>query len=408
MQDPRNRLLSWVEVDLHALRHNLDLFRSLLPQRTRLLLVVKANAYGHGLPLLAGAAFELGVDALGVHSLEEAAAARAAGWKGMLLVLGYVVRLELSRAFDLDLDLTVYDMVTLRDLARIGSERGAPARCHIKLETGTYRQGVFPEELPEILDLFRHEPGLRLCGLSTHFANIEDTTDHSYALSQLERFRSMAAQVAEAGFRGLVLHTACTAAALTMPETAFDLARIGIGAYGIWPSRETLAVARSRGDGRLELRPVLRWVARIAQVKWVPAGAFVGYGCSYRTTHRTRLAVIPVGYAEGYDRSLSGLAHVLVRGRRAQVVGRICMNMFLCDVTDIEGVAPEDEVVLVGGDGNEEIRAADLAATAQTIPYEIVSRISPTLPRIAVGTGSGQDRTGFSGSQNPAAPPGRA
>jgi alanine racemase len=412
MHDPRNRFLSWVEVDLPALRHNLGVFRSLLAPGARLLLVVKANAYGHGLTLVAGRAEECGADALGVHSLEEAASARAAGWRGMLLVLGYVPRVLLAEGADLEIDFTVYDPAVVSELDRIGRARGRPVPCHLKLETGTHRQGIAEEDLEAFLNLFGESPGVRLRGISTHFANIEDTTDHGYARSQLERFLRMSEQVRRAGFEELLRHTACTAAVLTMPETGFEMARVGIGAYGIWPSRETLAAARTRGDGGVLLRPVLRWMARIAQVKWVPAGAFIGYGCAYRTSHRTRIAVVPVGYSEGYDRSLSGLAHVLIRGSRAPVVGRICMNMFLCDVTDIEGAGAEDPVVLLGRDGAEEIRASDLAAMAQTIPYEIVSRISPALARVAVdGTGAvvpAGPASGFSGSPSPEASPGRS
>jgi alanine racemase len=385
MQDPRNRLLSWCEIDASAFRRNLALFRSLMGGGCRLLLVVKANAYGHGLDLMTRLAGASGVEALGVHQLDEAAAVRRRGWSGPLLVLGYVPRARLEEGADLDVEFTVYDPVILERLDRIGRERGRRVACHLKLETGTYRQGILEEELESYAGLFLRSEGLRLAGLSTHFANIEDTTDHSYAERQLATFRRMAARFREAGLGEALLHTACTAAVLTMPETCMDMARLGIGAYGIWPSRETLASARSHGDGRVILRPVLSWKSRVAQVKDAPAGAFIGYGCSHRTSRRTRLAVIPIGYADGYDRGLSGLAHVLIRGGRAQVLGRICMNLFMVDVTDIDGVEAEDEVVLIGRQENEEIRAADLAAQAQTIAYEMVSRISPMLPRLAVG-----------------------
>jgi alanine racemase len=385
MDDPRNRLLSWCELDAAALRHNLEAFRSLLAPGTKLLLVVKANAYGHGLPEVVGLAPALGVDALGVHQIDEAAETRSAGWSGPVWILGYTPHARLADGLDLGVEFTVYDTATIDKLDRLGRARGLRAPCHLKLETGTNRQGVLAEDLDRFLGIFASSPGLRLAGVSTHFANIEDTTDHTFARGQLERFRALVGRVRAAGFADAEPHAACSAAVLVMPETSFGCVRVGIGAYGIWPSRETMASRASRGEDLLRLRPVLAWKARVAQVKPVPAGAFVGYGCTRRTGRASRIAVLPVGYYEGYDRRFSNLAHILVRGSRAPVLGRICMDMFMADVTDIPGVESEDEAVLIGRQGDEEIRAADLAAIAQTIPYEIVSRLSSRMPRMVVG-----------------------
>jgi alanine racemase len=384
MDDLRNRLLSWCEVDAAALRHNLNSLRSLLEAGAKLLFVVKANAYGHGLREIAGLASSLEIDALGVHQLDEAAEVRTAGWTGPVWVLGYTPHARLADGLDLGVEFTVYDAATMGALDRLGRARGLRAPCHLKLETGTNRQGIPGEDLDRFLGIFASSPGLRLAGVSTHFANIEDTTDHAFARGQLDCFRALVGRVRAAGFTAAVPHAACSAALLVMPETAFSCARVGIGAYGIWPSRETLASHTSHGEDLLRLRPVLAWKARIAQVKPIPAGAFVGYGCTRRTSRASRIAVLPVGYFEGYDRRFSNLAHVLIRGSRAPVLGRVCMDMFMADVTDIPGVEPEDEAVLIGRQGDEEIRAADLAAIAQTIPYEIVSRLSPQLPRIVV------------------------
>lgn len=383
MEDPRNRLLTWCETDLDALRENLATFRSLLPASARLLLVVKANAYGHGLSLIGRRACELGADWLGVHLLEEAVELRAARWSGRILVMGYIPRRRLAEAAEYDLDFTVYDPETVAELDRLGRRRGAPLRCHLKLETGTYRQGVGEEELEAYLDRFAAAAGSRLAGVSTHFANIEDTTDHSYARLQLERFRRMVVRVTQR-YPEALPHAACSAAILVMPETGFALGRVGIGAYGIWPSRETLASSVGRGAEGVRLRPALAWKARVAQVKWVAAGASIGYGCTHRTTRRTRLAVVPVGYADGYDRRFSNLAHILLPGGRARVVGRVCMNLFMADATDLGGVEAEDVAVLLGRRDEDEVRAADLSAIAQTIPYEILCRISPAIPRLPV------------------------
>jgi alanine racemase len=176
----------------------------------------------------------------------------------------------------------------------------------------------------------------------------------------------------------------CTASTILFPEPDFNLARVGIGLYGLWPSKETYLSCLLEKKKPLSLKPVLAWKARIAQVKKVPAGAYVGYGCTFRTTRPTVLAVVPVGYFDGYDRGLSNAAHVLVKGRRAPVRGRVAMDFFMADVSDIPGVKLEDEVTLLGADGRERISAEDLAALAGTISYEILSRINPLVPRVIV------------------------
>lgn len=379
--DPRTRWLSWIELDRDALAHNLDTFRGLLPSTTRLLQVVKANAYGHGLPEVVRAAAPR-VDAFGVHTLDEAGAVRAAGWTGMLLLMGPFPRQALATIADLDLEVTIFESTALAELETLGQARGKVISCHLKVETGTHRQGADREDIPGLLDFFAHARGVRLAGLSTHYANIEDTTDHSFALGQLERFRAIAELVAARGLGPLTRHTACTAAALTLPESLFDLLRLGIGAYGLWPSRETLASTRARST--LELMPVLSWKTRVTQLKWVESGEYVGYGLTHRCGHHTRLGVLPIGYSDGYDRGLSAVAHVLVRGRRAPVIGRVCMNVTLIDLTDVVDAAIEDEVILIGRVLEEAIGADRLAAWAQTIPYEIVARLTSSLPRILV------------------------
>ena len=236
-------------------------------------------------------------------------------------------------------------------------------------------------DLEEFVRRVRAEKNATLEGLSTHFANIEDTTDHSYADAQLARFEEALATVERLGGRPPIVHTACTAAAILFPNTHFTMLRTGIGLYGLWPSRETRISARERAGSMPDLRPVLSWKTRLVQVKELPAASYVGYGCSYRTTRRTRVGVLPVGYSDGYDRALGNRAHVLVRGRRAPVIGRICMNLCMADVTDVPDARLDDEVVLLGTDGDEAISAETMAEWAGTINYEVVSRINPLLPR---------------------------
>ena len=375
-------LLHWIELDPSALRQNLALFREVVPPSTRLMLVVKANAYGHGLEEITRLVPTLPVDVLGVHSLDEAIRVRDAGWTGPVYVLGYIASARLGEALDHDLDVTIVSPAMLEAAEAAGRSRGSRIRCHLKVETGTHRQGMNDDELHEALRTLRGSRGTVLAGLSTHFANIEDTTDPTFAKSQLEAFTRRTSEIA-AEFPGVVRHAACSAAALTLPETSFDLVRVGISAYGYWPSKETRVSFRTRaGEG--SLRPVLSWKTRIGQVRDIPSGAYVGYGCTERVARDTRMAVLPVGYSDGFDRGLSRIGHVLVRGRRARVLGRVCMNIVMVDVTDIPDAAPEDEVVLLGRSDAETIDANDLAALLQTLSYEILARISPTLPRFVV------------------------
>ena len=376
--------LQRVEVSRSALVHNLNQFRRLLGPRRRLLAVVKANAYGHGLLEVSRIVVAAGADWLGVNSLEEAIALRDAGLDAPVLILGYVPLDALTEAVARDLRFIVYNEETLRRIGPAAARAGRSARIHVKVETGTHRQGVRREEVVRFVGRAERIPGVVVEGLASHFANIEDTTADEYPAQQLAVFRDACRRVREAGFRVPLRHMSCTAAAMLFPATYFNMARVGIGLYGLWPSKETYLSCLLRKRTPLRLRPALSWKARIAQVKDVPAGAFVGYGCSYRTTRRTRLAVVPVGYHDGYNRNLSNAAHVLVRGRRAPVRGRVAMDFFTADVTDIPGVRLEDEAVLIGRDGGERITADQLAALGGTIGYEVVSRINPLVPRVVV------------------------
>jgi len=344
--------------------------------------VVKANAYGHGLLETARIAARSGkADWLGVNALEEGLALRKAGIRLPVLVLGYVPLSGLKEAVRARLRLTVYNMETVKALRNFDSRGRVP--LHVKLETGTNRQGVGPERAAILARAIKRGRNLELEGYSTHFANIEDTLDRTYPQGQMARFQSMVEGLERKGLGTPLTHAACTAAAVIFPRTHRSLVRVGIGLYGLWPSRETMLSADALHPW-LRLRPVLSWKTAVAQVKEVPAGSYVSYGCTYRTTRRSRLAVLPVGYYDGYDRGLSNTAHVLIRGRRAPIRGRVCMNLCVADVTDIPGARLEDEVVLLGSQGKERISAEQLAAWTGTINYEAVTRINPLLPRLVV------------------------
>jgi alanine racemase len=373
-----------VEISRAALVRNIGEFRRLIGRRRKFLAVVKANAYGHGLLEVARIAVAEGVDWLGVNSVDEGLALRAAGIAAPVLVLGYAPLGALEEAVRGDLRLTVYNRETVRRLSELAVRLGRTVRLHVKVETGTWRQGVDPKQLAAFVGDIRRRPGLAVEGLSSHFANIEDTTKHDYPRRQLAAYRSAVRELEADGPRIPIKHMSCTASTVLFPEPGFNLARVGIGLYGLWPSKETYLSCLLDRKELLSLEPVLSWKARIAQIKKVPAGADIGYGGTYRTTRPTVLAVVPVGYYDGYDRGLTNAAHVLVKGRRAPVRGRVAMDFFMADVTDVPGVGLEGEVTLLGADGRERITAEDLAALAGTISYEILARINPLIPRIVV------------------------
>ncbi len=385
LEEKRSRANSWLEISMKALRHNVGVFRHRLDaggSRTLLAAVVKGNAYGHETGLVSPTLLEAGVDWLAVISLSEALdLRRSVGDETPILVLGNVPEDGLEEAVEANLRLTLFDETMLSALVRRSRSAKRPIRLHLEIETGTHRQGLTPEQVQAVVEEIARHRSLVVEGISTHFADIEDTTDHRFAERQLAAFEAVVESLPPEIRRSLIRHTACTAASILFDRTHLDLARVGIGIYGLWPSRETLVSARERAVHSPMLEPVLTWKSRIAQIKDLDVGSYVGYGRTWRASRPTKIAVLPVGYYEGYDRALSAGAHVLIRGFRAPVVGRICMNVTMVDVTDVPGVTREDIVVLLGSSGEERIRAEDLARWAGTIHYEIISRISPTLPR---------------------------
>lgn len=377
-------MLSWVEVDGAALADNLSSFRRIV-NRAIVAPVVKANAYGHGLVPAARVLTAAGADWLCVNAGFEALALRSAGLGLPIYILGYVAPDEMSALARLrDIRLVAYQEETVLAAAEAGRATGHPLRLHLKLETGNHRQGLAVDGALRLAELIQRQDGVSLEGISSHYADIEDTTDHSFAKGQMDAFMAAHAALVARGFAPAIRSFSNSAATLLWPETHFELVRVGISAYGMWPSKETLISAERLGRDKPELRPALTWKTRVAQVKDVPANASVGYGRTWQAGRPTRLAVLPVGYYDGYDRQLSNVAHVLINGHRAPIRGRVCMNMTMVDVTDIPDVETGTEAVLLGRQGTEFLSAEQLAAWAGTINYEITTRINELVPRLVV------------------------
>lgn len=374
--------ITWVEISKKAVINNIDVMRARVRPGVKIMAVVKANAYGHGLNEVASIAAAHGVDFFGVNCLDEALRLRSMKIKTPVLVLGYTPLANLKDAVSHDVSLVVYNAETVSRLQEAAAKCKKNAKIHVKIETGLNRQGVTRENLSEFLKLVKSKKNIEVEGISTHYANIEDTTEHSYAQKQVENFLQAHEMFGAAGVAVKYRHTACTAAAILFDNVHFEMIRLGIGLYGLWPSKETKISAYERKISEFNLMPVMKWKSIVAQVKDVAANSCIGYGCSDFVTQASRIAIIPAGYYDGYDRKLSNSGYVIIRGRRAPVLGRICMNMFIVDVTNIEGVKSEDEVLLLGASDDDAISAETLASKIGTINYEVVTRINESLPRI--------------------------
>ncbi len=382
--------LSWCEVSQNALRANVGHIRQRLGSGVRLGIVVKGNAYGHGITACARVFSDCGVDWLIVNSLAEADTLRRAGIDAPIYVCGPILPSQVHMVIETRARVMVADNVLLPAIAMKAQAEGVDVLVHLKLETGTHRQGLCEPDLVRMARQIEHMEFVQLEGLTTHFADIEDTTDHTFAKAQSGALRHARDELRTLGINVPIVHAANSAATLIWPETHGDLVRVGISAYGLWPSRETYATALQRAaepSGHFslpELEPALSWRTHITHINLVPAGDYIGYGRTYRATYPMRLAVLPVGYHEGYRRGLSNSAHALVHGVRAPVRGRVCMNMCMVDVTHIPDTDVGDTATLLGAMGDETVSLEQLADWAGTINYEMVSTIHPDLPRLMV------------------------
>ncbi|MBU1992740.1 MAG: alanine racemase [Patescibacteria group bacterium] len=370
---------TWVEVSKDNLIHNIQTLKGLVGDRV-FCPAVKANAYGHGIVEVAPYVLTGGADWLAVDALFEAKKLKESGIESPIYIMGYVLNNELKEAVKEGFRFVVYNKETIIELGKISRD----CNIHLKIETGNNRQGIALGDLPEIVDLLSKNPCINVEGVATHFADIEDTTDHSYAEEQIENFKKGIEILENGGVRPAYAHCANTAAVILFPHTYLNFVRAGIGIYGMWPSNETYVSAVKANKADIELRPALTWKTIIAQIKNLKEGEYIGYGRTYRTTHDTRLAVLPVGYYDGYDRGLSNNAFVIIHGKRAPVRGRVCMNMIMVDVTHIPEAKVEDEVILLGKDGGEKVSAELMGSWANTINYEITTRINERIPRVIV------------------------
>ena len=383
--------LSHIELPKANLIHNLKQFKSLAKKGTKFSVAVKGNAYGHGQNEVVKILNPY-VDYFFVDGLEELDLLRKVS-KKKTLVLGYVQKQDLLQAVKLDCILAVFSVEQLSNISIIAKSLNMIQEIHLPIDALLGREGFLFNELIEVFRKIKSLPNIKLTGIYAHFANIEDTrlTEESFlrmknkthAYKQIDRY-SQAIELAENfGFRDLQTHISSTSGLLAYEKGKgiHPIIRLGIGIYGMWPS--TYLESKYKNSG-LILKPVLTWKTKVAQIKILPPLSTVGYGLTYRTKKETKVALIPQGYADGLDRGLSNNGFVLISGVRCKIIGRVMMNMFVVDVSHLKKIKPEDEVVILGRQGKEEITAEEMAERINTINYEITTRISPLLPRIVV------------------------
>ena len=360
----------WAEIDLAAIEHNIKEIKKCIHGGARLCAVVKADAYGHGAAAVARKAIEGGASYLAVAVLSEALELRQAGFTEPILILGATPVEESGVLVDYDITQTVFTMEAAEALSKAALHRGKVAKVHLKVDTGMSRIGIRPELAGELAKQLSMLPGIELEGMFSHFA-LSDSRDKSYAKEQLARFRLAIAKVEEKGVRIPIKHLANSAAILEMPEAHFDMVRAGVILYGLWPSDEVEHV--------IDLRPAMKVCAKLVYIKDMEPGEPISYGCTFHTTRKSRIATLPVGYADGYTRLFAGKAVVELHGQRVPVVGRICMDQCMIDVTDVPEAREGDEVVLFGSDT---LTTDEAASWLGTINYEIVCMVSPRVPRM--------------------------
>ncbi|MFZ5647517.1 MAG: alanine racemase [Bacillota bacterium] len=371
---------TWAELDLDSLAHNLREIRRVTDPKADIMAVVKANGYGHGAVQVSRVALASGATRLAVARSSEGAELRRAGITAPILVMGYTPPEMIPQVAEYKLEQCVHGIDYAVEVNDRAGGTGIKIPVHIKVDTGMGRLGVLAGSGSAVdqVKKIAAQPNLEAVGIFTHFASA-DAADKSYALHQLETFVSLLEALSREGLEFQIRHCANSAAIAEMPGSAMNLVRAGISMYGLYPSEEV-------DMGKIDLKPVMTFKTTVAQVKSVPAGFSISYGCTYITPAPTVIATLPVGYADGYSRLLSSRGEVLVKGRRAPVVGRVCMDQCMIDVGNIEGVAPGDEVVLFGRQGEQLLPVEEVARWIGTINYEVVCMVSGRVPRVYKGT----------------------
>lgn len=374
----KNLPLSYIEISKENLIHNIKQFKGLIKNGTKIVSVIKANAYGHGDKEVARIIAPY-TDYFQVNSIEELERVRSVT-KKPIFIFGYLDKEGIKKAIKLNAIISAFDLIHLLKINHISGVLKKKTKVHVAIDSYLGREGIMPSQIENFISEIKKLKNIDLDGIYSHFANIEDTMNFTHAQKQIDMYHEYVEIFKKNGYKNLKTHISATSGILVYEKgnSLHSLVRLGIGLYGMWPSEHLQYLNKKK----ISLKPALRWVTHIAQIKILPPNHPIGYGLTYITKKVTKIAVIPQGYADGLPRSLSNNGEVLIKGKKAKILGRVAMNMVVVDVSNIKDVLPEDEVIILGRQAKVEITAEQIAKESNTINYEATTRISALLPRV--------------------------
>jgi alanine racemase len=375
MRTSHTGLRTWIEIDKAAALNNFKSFRKHLPKKVKIMSVVKSNAYGHSLLDFSKITVEAGADWLAVDSIVEALALRREKIKKPILVLGYTLPEMFKEAVKNDISLTFSNFDYFSHLKNISDKK---LKVHLKVDTGMHRHGFLKNDIKEVISLLNKNK-IELEGMYTHFAMAKNPAFPTYTQNQINLFKLWQTEIFKAGFTPLC-HTSATGGSLLFSEGHFDMARIGIGLYGLWPSKETEHYSKSH----LSLKPVLTWKTIVAEIKTLEAGEKIGYDLTEKLRKKTKVAILPIGYWHGYPRALSGVGYVKIKNKWCKVLGRVCMDIIMVDVSVISNLKIGDEVEIIGNNPKMPNSVENLADLSGNSTYELITRLNPLIKRIII------------------------
>lgn len=364
---------NWVEIDLDAIAYNCRQVKKWIGEKTELAAVIKGNAYGHGTVMVAKIALENGATRFAAARVDEAVQVRKAGIEAPILVLGYVPAEEMETVVRWRITPPIMHWHTAEAVSGISSSQGVITPVHVKVDTGMGRFGLFPDEVVDFVKRLIELPGIRLEGLYTQFA-VADEADKTYTYKQWDIYKKVLKDLEEAGIHIPIRHVCNSAATLNFPEMHLEMVRCGTAIYGHYPSPVT--------NHSVPLRPAMTLKSRVGRIRTLPSGSSTSYGRTYTTTRPTTVALVPIGFGDGLSRKLSNKGSVLIRGKRAPIVGRVCMDQCIVDVSAIPDVQQDDEAVLFGRQDGAEITAEEIASLMDSINYVVLKAVTARVPRV--------------------------
>lgn len=376
---------SHIVIEKEAISNNISFVKSLCNEAVMISAVVKGNAYGHGIGKIIPILEDLGIHHFSVYSSSEAMeAVKYTSPDSSLMIMGYIAKEDMGWVIENGIEFFVSNMVILDETFSMAGASATAAKVHLEVETGMYRTGLsFSQFKKTIKEIKEKQELIEVKGIASHLAGAESIANYKRIKKQLSIFHRRVQFLKECGISGFKRHIASSAGLVNYPESRFDMVRTGILIYGFWPTRETqISYLQRRKEKTDPLRRAIRWESTVVQVKQVPEGEFIGYGLNYQADRKMKTMVLPVGYCNGYSRSLSNNGHVIIHGQRSPVIGIVNMNMIICDITEIDGVKNGDPVTLIGQQDDVEITFSSFADMNNTLNYEILARLPENLDRI--------------------------